>query len=349
MSEVSEKSTFPSIRRFTANQKLELANENSRAADLFTVNIWHSVLVLTSPGPPHPVSSSPVETNDSTVEQEALTKGEPDVNDRPCADLRDGSPGILSSSTHQAEIADASSDAVPGGTMHIHRPKPLHGLREVLVEIGVIVIGVMIALAAEQLVEWAHWQERVRTGRREIHAEVAADAAFYGFRTTTEPCVVRRLNQLAEITEARAAGTRVTPVHFAGIHLGFLVSDNNWQAERAEQTLTHLPRAELEDLSQFYAQAGVMKMWVEKEEDAWATLRILEGDPNRLGQGDVAMLRNALQQARNFSFLIALNSKEQLDLAHKLGVKVPEPDATYVKRTCAPLDRSINPNAMGAP
>lgn len=46
-------------------------------------------------------------------------------------------------------------------------------------------------------------------------------------------------------------------------------------------------------------------------EDAWATLRILEGDPNRLGQGDVAMLRNALQQARNFSFLIAVNSKEQ--------------------------------------
>jgi hypothetical protein len=163
-----------------------------------------------------------VETNDSTAEHEALTKGEPDVNDRPCANPQDGSPGILSSSTHQAEIADASSDAVPGGTMHIHRPKPLHGLREILVEIGVIVIGVMIALAAEQWVEWTHWQERVRTGRREIHAEVAVDAVFYGFRATTEPSVVRRLNQLAEITEARAAGMRVAPVHFVGIHLGFL-------------------------------------------------------------------------------------------------------------------------------
>jgi len=290
-----------------------------------------------------------VETNDSPVKQEALTKGEPDVNDRSCTDLRDGSPGILSSSAHQAEVADACSDAVPGGTMHIHRPKPLHGLREILVEIGVIVIGVIIALAAEQLVEWAHWQERVRTGRGEIHAEVAVDAAFYGFRATTEPCVVRRLNQLAEIAEARAAGTRVAPVHLAGLHLGFLVSDNNWQAERAEQTLTHLPRTELENLSQFYAQAGDMRMWVEEEEEAWATLRILEGDPNRLGQGDVAMLRNALQQARNFSFLISLNSKEQLDLAHKLGVKVPEPDANDVKRACAPLDRSMNPNAMGAP
>jgi len=233
--------------------------------------------------------------------------------------------------------------------MHIHRPKPLHGLREILVEIGVIVVGVAIALAAEQFVEWLHWQERVRAGRGELHAEIATNAAFYGFRAATEPCVVRRLSQLAEITEARAAGTKVTPVRLVGIHLGFLVSNSNWQAERAEQTLTHLPRAELDGLGQFYAQADDIKVWIEKEEEAWATLRILEGDPNRLGPGDVTVLRDALQQARNLNFLIAVNARDQLTLARKLGVKVPEPDATYVRTTCAPLERSMNPDPMGAP
>lgn len=207
----------------------------------------------------------------------------------------------------------------------------------------------VFALALEQAVEWSQWQAKVEAGRREIHAEIATNAAFYGFRAATEPCVVRRLNQLAGITEARAAGSRVSPVHLAGIHLGFLVSDNNWQAERADQTLTHLPRAELDRLSQFYAQAEDMRVWVEKEEEAWATLRTLEGDPNRLGQGDIAMLRNALQQARNFAYQIALNSKEQLDLARKLGVALPAPDASMVARTCAPLERSTNTDPMGAP
>ena len=233
--------------------------------------------------------------------------------------------------------------------MHVHRPKPLHGFRDIAVEIGVIVVGVIIALALEQAVEWSHWRQKVEAGRREIHAEIAGDTAFYGFRTATEPCVVRRLNQLAEITEARAAGYRVAPVRLAGIHLGFLVNNDTWQAERADQTLTHLPRAELDYLSQFYATGEVMRGWVEKEEEAWATLRTLEGDPNRLGQGDIAMLRNALQQARNFGYQIALNSKEQADLARKLGVAVQAPDASMVARTCAPLDRSMNTDPMGAP
>lgn len=232
--------------------------------------------------------------------------------------------------------------------MHIHLPKPLHGWRELLGEVGVIVVGVIIALALEQAVEWSHWQEKVEAGRREIHSEMAGDSTFYRFRMATEQCVVRRLNQLAEITEARAAGQRVLPVRLAGIHLGFLVNSDTWQAERADQTLTHLPRAELDDLGQFYATADVMKGWVEREEEAWATLRTLEGDPNRLGQGDMAAIRNALQQARNFGYQIALNSKEQLGIARKLRVAVPDPGASTIKRTCAPLDRSMNTDPMGA-
>ena len=34
--------------------------------------------------------------------------------------------------------------------MHFHLPKPLHGWREFLGEVGIIVIGVLIALGAEQ-------------------------------------------------------------------------------------------------------------------------------------------------------------------------------------------------------
>jgi len=37
--------------------------------------------------------------------------------------------------------------------MHIHKPKALHGLREFLGEIGVIVCGVLIAIALDQTVE----------------------------------------------------------------------------------------------------------------------------------------------------------------------------------------------------
>ncbi len=39
--------------------------------------------------------------------------------------------------------------------MHLHLPKPLHGWREFLGEVGIIVIGVPLALGAEKVVEFA--------------------------------------------------------------------------------------------------------------------------------------------------------------------------------------------------
>ena len=105
-------------------------------------------------------------------------------------------------------------------------------------------------------------------------------------RVTAAPCIVRRLNRLAEITEQRALNRRVEPIHFAGLHIGELIIDNAWQAERAEQTLTHFPRSELDRLSQFYAQQEDIRLWVEKEEEeAWAALRMLEGRSQPTGPG----------------------------------------------------------------
>lgn len=44
--------------------------------------------------------------------------------------------------------------------MHFHLPKPLHGWREFSGEVGIIVIGVLIALGAQQVVQ--DWSDRQR-------------------------------------------------------------------------------------------------------------------------------------------------------------------------------------------
>ena len=49
--------------------------------------------------------------------------------------------------------------------MHFHLPKPLHGWREFIGEVGIIVVGVLVALTAEQLVEAAHWRSEARDFR----------------------------------------------------------------------------------------------------------------------------------------------------------------------------------------
>ena len=54
--------------------------------------------------------------------------------------------------------------------MHVHLPKPLHGWRAFVGEVGIIVLGVLIALAAEQLVQNGHEQAEARDAVRAARA-----------------------------------------------------------------------------------------------------------------------------------------------------------------------------------
>jgi hypothetical protein len=70
--------------------------------------------------------------------------------------------------------------------MDIHKPKPWHGLRELLKEIGIIVVGVLIALAAEQFADRIHWSHKVAELRRSMTVELAEDdgpQAYYRLAT----------------------------------------------------------------------------------------------------------------------------------------------------------------------
>ena len=50
--------------------------------------------------------------------------------------------------------------------MQFHVPKPLHGWRQFFGEIGVIVIGVLIAIGFGQVAEMFNWRAQVREARR---------------------------------------------------------------------------------------------------------------------------------------------------------------------------------------
>ena len=45
--------------------------------------------------------------------------------------------------------------------MHFHLPKPIHGWRAFVGEVAIIVLGVLIALGAEQAVQSIEWREKV--------------------------------------------------------------------------------------------------------------------------------------------------------------------------------------------
>lgn len=73
--------------------------------------------------------------------------------------------------------------------MHFHLPKPLHGWRAFVGEVGIIVIGVLIALGAEQLVETIHERRELDQLRQSLRAELADSRARWENMRACHTCL----------------------------------------------------------------------------------------------------------------------------------------------------------------
>ena len=73
--------------------------------------------------------------------------------------------------------------------MHVRLPKPLHGWRAFAGEVGIIVLGVLIALAAGQVVENFHERYLARQAIAHIRAELSYDSAFAAERIAIGDCM----------------------------------------------------------------------------------------------------------------------------------------------------------------
>jgi hypothetical protein len=86
--------------------------------------------------------------------------------------------------------------------MHFHLPKPLHGWREFAGEVGIIVIGVLIALGAEQAVSSLHDRSEARHAEENVVSEVEQDLDIFRRRAAIKPCIDRRLDEIEQLIRA---------------------------------------------------------------------------------------------------------------------------------------------------
>lgn len=81
--------------------------------------------------------------------------------------------------------------------MEIHKPKSWHGWREFLKEYGIIVVGVLTALAAEQLVESLHSDLKVRRAEAAMRLELAEnDGAQAYARVLVSNCLEEQIKRV---------------------------------------------------------------------------------------------------------------------------------------------------------
>ena len=180
--------------------------------------------------------------------------------------------------------------------MDIHKPKPIHSFREFLSELGVVVLGIVIALSGEQLIEHLHDRHKAAEARKSIRDEIAMNVTVLESRSASQGCIDRRIDDIARLLEAADGPNYVNP--------SWLGRPQIWEMLHARwQVVSQSGRAPLlapEEQARYgfvYAIFTDVAADEDREQIAWARLRAAVG----LAHPSAAMkdeLRLALQEAR---------------------------------------------------
>jgi hypothetical protein len=87
--------------------------------------------------------------------------------------------------------------------------KPPHGWNAVAWELGIVALGVLIALAAQQVVQDIHDRQAIAQLRGAFRAELADDRARWEDMRAADPCTLQRLDALDGWADTASSGARL--------------------------------------------------------------------------------------------------------------------------------------------
>ena len=177
--------------------------------------------------------------------------------------------------------------------MGINFPKLLKGWRTFIGEVGTILLGVLLALGAQELVQSLHWKREVGETRKALDAELARDLTAFDYRYRNSECTSDRLAELRRWADSLAIGHALPLKHEIDEPPYFLIRTAAWEITDGEIA----SRIPLEAKLNYAALYDGLRKYNELKNDesqAWATLNEY-GSATVAGPSDVRAIRRALK------------------------------------------------------
>ncbi|MBV9549484.1 MAG: hypothetical protein JO256_07405 [Alphaproteobacteria bacterium] len=183
--------------------------------------------------------------------------------------------------------------------MEIHKPKPMHSWRELLTEIGVVVIGVCIALGAEQTVEWFHWQHKIEASLEAVRLELKNDNGPQAFtRVAIRDCLDQRLDAIQAAIEAGKSRQEI-----AALVQGYRPPNRTWDSDAWKAVLasdigSHVAPETMVLWSMPYRWIPVVQATNSQEHEDWKGLQLVHRTGEKLSAGEAETMLAAIQRLR---------------------------------------------------
>ena len=220
--------------------------------------------------------------------------------------------------------------------MHFHLPKPLHGWRQFTGEVGIIVLGVLIALGAEQIVQAVHQRGDARDAESEIRGELSNNIAMLRSRWNVRGCVESRVNELQTLIGSAGKDGTITTPNWVGRPQFWTMQMARWQTTSQAGRAALLPPDELALYGSLYSFMDNVNALTADEQMDWARLRALE-HLQRLTPEMTVQLTNTLQEARYINWRMGIWTTQIERLSNRLHLPAGRNDIPASRSACVPM------------
>jgi hypothetical protein len=155
--------------------------------------------------------------------------------------------------------------------MRIGFPRPLHGWRAFIGEVGVIVLGVLLALTAQEAAQAIRDRGDTAQLRQSMTDELANDRARWEAVHHDVPCALSQLDSISAWA-AHPGSDRI--VNFGGPTM-WTMHDSAWQIARSSPAMTNLTLKERDSFASLYFALDFQQRAMEKAMDSLRRVRAL--------------------------------------------------------------------------
>ena len=185
--------------------------------------------------------------------------------------------------------------------MDIHKPKAARSLREFMIEIGTITIGILIALGLEALVQERHNHDLADHARADLRRELDGNRRALLADITQERAAAPGLDRLIDYYRTRLSGKSAKLPPDLKLDVSFQpMNDAAWQSTVGAQALVHMPYDQAQVLARAYAGTRIFSDFQADAVRHWFELSALPDDSTTLSDDDLKWTLRILTLNREY-------------------------------------------------
>ena len=221
--------------------------------------------------------------------------------------------------------------------MQFRFPTPIHGWRAFSGEVGIIVVGVLLALGGQQIVDSIQSQREVAEFRAAVDDELGYGVWAVRYRLEQSQCLRKRLDQLDAWLGEWKAGTTPILLNKISRPVYILPRTSVWQS-RTDDVAAEMGLSKCLAYAQMYDRLSGEQSNTRRESDIWNEMQEFSR-AETLDATQRMRLGGLIDRARGYDGFARENYRAIANTARALGIEaVPDPQlGTWDRSFCEPL------------